>query len=147
MRDGAKARYRYKNHTADIEFNAYGTSMEELFENSALAFFNIIAYVKKLEKSKEKGKSMLLKVHAENYEELLWRTLQQFLSIADARKIFFYSSSVKLREDKKRVHAEIKAYYKQSSYEYSKLEAKGISKYMLSINSRTLFSTSFMLSP
>ncbi|MEM0106960.1 MAG: archease [Candidatus Micrarchaeaceae archaeon] len=125
--------YRYKNHTADIEFNAYGKSINELFDSSALALFNIVAYSSKLKKSKSEGKSMVLHVHAKNYEELLWRSLQLLLSTADAKRIFFYGSSTKVKKGKSGFSATIKAYYKPGSYEYAKLEAKGISKYMLYI--------------
>ena len=35
-------KYKYLDHTADAKFQAFGKSLEEAFENAALAAFNII---------------------------------------------------------------------------------------------------------
>lgn len=35
-------KYEYLEHTADIKFLAYGNTLEEVFENAALAMFNVI---------------------------------------------------------------------------------------------------------
>ncbi len=34
--------YEYLEHTADAKFRAYGKTLEEVFENSALAMFNVM---------------------------------------------------------------------------------------------------------
>ncbi len=34
--------YEYLEHTADIKYLAYGKNLEEVFENAALAMFNVI---------------------------------------------------------------------------------------------------------
>jgi SHS2 domain-containing protein len=34
--------YEYMEHTADVKFLAYGKTLEEVFENAALAMFNVI---------------------------------------------------------------------------------------------------------
>ena len=34
--------YEYLEHTADVKFLAYGKTLEEVFENAALAMFNVM---------------------------------------------------------------------------------------------------------
>ncbi len=40
--------YEYLEHTADAKFRAYGKTLEEVFENSALAMFNVMIDTKKV---------------------------------------------------------------------------------------------------
>lgn len=40
--------YEYLEHTADAKFRAYGKTLEEVFENAALAMFNVIIDTKKV---------------------------------------------------------------------------------------------------
>jgi SHS2 domain-containing protein len=40
--------YEYLEHTADAKFRAYGKTLEEVFENAALAMFNVMIDTKKV---------------------------------------------------------------------------------------------------
>ncbi len=40
--EGNKGKYEFLYHIADAKFRAYGSTMEEAFENAALAMFNVM---------------------------------------------------------------------------------------------------------
>jgi len=45
---GNEGKYEFLYHIADAKFRAYGTTMEEAFENAALAMFNVMIETKNL---------------------------------------------------------------------------------------------------
>ena len=49
--------YKFKDHTADVLFEAYGKSLNEVFENSAYAFFDMTANRKTVEQKIKKDNS------------------------------------------------------------------------------------------
>jgi len=73
-------KYKFLPHTADIKFQAFGKSLEEAFENSALALKEIM--YKKL-KVKEKIKKRI-SVRGKDNERLLYDFLEEFLYLLDA---------------------------------------------------------------
>lgn len=75
-----KMKFRFLPHTADIKFQAFGNSLKEVFENSALALFNVI-YDRKI-KNKNKFK---IKVQGEDLENLLYNFLEEILVLIDSR--------------------------------------------------------------
>ena len=52
--------YEFVDHTADVEFVAYGKTLEELFKNALLAQFDTIADIRKLAKSKQNAQTFLV---------------------------------------------------------------------------------------
>ena len=68
-------RFEIVDHTADIGIKAYGGTLKELFENTALGMFNIIADLEGIKPSTE------IKVEAEaiDKEELLIAWLEELL--------------------------------------------------------------------
>jgi SHS2 domain-containing protein len=125
--------YRYISHTADVEFLAYGKTLEESFHNGLLALFETIAYTKKVSASKDPALTFAMKVKADTIEKLLWYTLQDAISILDSKSLFAYKvSGLKIRKAKgytltAKVHA------KRRRDEDSKLEIKGVSMYELKV--------------
>lgn len=73
-------KFKFLQHTADIKFQAYGNSLKEAFENSALALFNTI-YDGKI---KEKNK-MKIKADGNDLENLLYNFLEEILVIIDSK--------------------------------------------------------------
>ncbi|MCL4383055.1 MAG: archease [Candidatus Marsarchaeota archaeon] len=133
-----KTKYNYINHTADIEFNAYGDSLAQLFENSELALFNSIGNIKKIKKQKSAIKLIRIREYAQNIEDLLWQVLQSSLSILDAKNQFGYGiKKIKINIRKNQRAKTYCAYLiinsKKRNSKYSNLEVKGISKYDLKI--------------
>lgn len=72
-------KYKFLSHTADIKFQAFGNSLEEAFENSALALSASI-YEGKIESQK----SYTIKAEGSDLESLLLNFLEEFLVLFDA---------------------------------------------------------------
>uniref|UniRef100_A0A7J2TL82 Protein archease n=1 Tax=Archaeoglobus fulgidus TaxID=2234 RepID=A0A7J2TL82_ARCFL len=94
-------KYRFIDHTADIAFEVYGNSLEELFENSAYAFYE--AFVKS-EAIREEEKK-LVKVEAEDEDLLLYRWLNELLFLFETQ--FFAGKKVKVKIGNKELEGEI----------------------------------------
>ncbi len=73
-------RYKFLEHTADIKFQAFGESVEEVFENSILALKRTICGGKKIKEIKRKT----VKVVGKDRESLLYNFLEEILYLLDA---------------------------------------------------------------
>lgn len=88
--------YEYLEHTADIKFRAYGKTLEEVFENSALAMFNVIINTEKV--SGNTPKEIFLK--SPDLESLLVDWLSELLYVFEVDEIVFREFRVeKVREE------------------------------------------------
>jgi SHS2 domain-containing protein len=77
--------YEYLEHTADVKFLAYGKTLEEVFENAALAMFNVIIDTDKV--SGETEKKVFLK--SPDLESLLVDWLSELLYIFEVDEVIF----------------------------------------------------------
>ncbi|MCC6027013.1 MAG: archease [Archaeoglobales archaeon] len=84
-------KYRFIDHTADIAFEVYGNSLEELLENSAYAFYE--AFVK-VDAIKE-AETRTVEVEADEEDLLLYRWLNELLFLFETQ--FFAGKKVKVR--------------------------------------------------
>ncbi len=133
--------YKFTEHTADVEFKAYGKTLEKIFENSLRAQFDTIADIKAVEKSKKKDKKFTIKESATALEELLWFVLQDALSISDSEGLYCYGvekiSGFEVgppaigQPGNYEIEIIIKA--KEMDPKFSKLNVKGVSKFNLKI--------------
>ncbi len=83
-------KYRFIDHTADIAFEVYGNSLEELLENSAYAFYE--AFVK-VDAIKE-AETRTVEVEADEEDLLLYRWLNELLFLFETQ--FFAGKKVKV---------------------------------------------------
>ncbi len=81
-------KYKFLEHTADVKFQAFGKSLEEVFKNSALALKETI-YEKKVQEKKEKE----IKVEEKDLESLLYSFLEEILYLLEGEN--FLISKVK----------------------------------------------------
>lgn len=127
-------RFEFFDHTADIEFAAYGKDLESLFKNSLLCMFGVIAKTGTLKRSRAVSIKIPIDDSAATIEDLLWYTLQDALSAAEAKRAFCYEIlNMKITCAKRyRVSATIMC--KEKSDIASKLEVKGVSRYNMSIS-------------
>ncbi len=89
--------YKYLDHTADIKFQAYGKTREEVFENAALAMFNVIIDTERV--SGDATKEIFLK--SSDLESLLVDWLSELLYLFEVDEIVFREFRVeKIREEK-----------------------------------------------
>jgi SHS2 domain-containing protein len=78
-------RYEYLEHTADAKFLAYGGTLEEVFENAALAMFNIMIDTEKVSGDLEKEISL----DSPDLESLLVDWLSELLYLFEVEEIIF----------------------------------------------------------
>jgi SHS2 domain-containing protein len=83
-------KFEYINHTADVEFKAYGKDLKELFRNSFIALFRIISTMDNAEKQK-RVRRIKISERADTLENLMWYSLQDAISLGDAESLFFYN--------------------------------------------------------
>ena len=111
-------KFKFLSHTADIKFQAFGKTLNECFENSALAFTN----------SQYKGKikaviNKKIKAKGKDYESLMYNFLEEVLVLLEGG--FIVSKvNVKIDEKKLKLNAELKGDYAKN-YELS-MDAKAI---------------------
>jgi SHS2 domain-containing protein len=94
-------RYKFLEHTADIKFQAFGSSLEEAFSNSALAMKEAMC--------KEKIKGMIrkkIKVKGKDNGSLLYNFLEELLFLLDTEN-FIISRVEKIKINKNDINAEI----------------------------------------
>jgi SHS2 domain-containing protein len=83
-------KYEYLEHTADIKFLAYGNTLEEVFENAALAMFNVIIDTGKV--SGETAREVILT--SPDLESLLVDWLSELLYLFEVDEIVFWKFRV-----------------------------------------------------
>jgi len=76
---GSKKTFEFLPHTADVKFLAYGKTLEEAFENAALATFATLTDIQKVKAKKKKKVS----VKAKSKETLLYDFIQELLFLVD----------------------------------------------------------------
>ncbi|AKB53348.1 MULTISPECIES: archease [Methanosarcina] len=84
--------YEYLDHTADIKFQAFGKTREEVFENAALAMFNVIIDTEKV--SGDTAREIVLK--SPDLESLLVDWLSELLYLFEVDEIVFRDFRVKI---------------------------------------------------
>jgi SHS2 domain-containing protein len=77
--------YEYLHHPADIRFRAYGTTLEEVFEQAAHAMFHVIIDTASLNPEH----SVDIKLESEGLENLLYDYLSELLYLFEVEDIIF----------------------------------------------------------
>lgn len=79
-------KYKYlKDLTSDVLFEARGKTLNELFENSALALFEVMC---KMEKVQPKSQ-VKFELKKDSIEDLLFDWLQNLIAAVDIEQMFF----------------------------------------------------------
>jgi len=97
MTEENRKKFKFFEHTADIKFRAYGSTLKEAFENSALAMFNAMSESKILGRIKKK-----IKVSGHDLESLLYNFLEELLFLLDTESFFLSSCKVKIDNKNKK---------------------------------------------
>jgi SHS2 domain-containing protein len=127
-------RYKLLPHD-EIRFVAYGESLEEVIENTAFAFFDIIANTKKIENEKV----FSIDLEEETLEDLIWSLLSELLWIIDAKNVFLKELKIEKLQKNERYKLKAKAYGSQAKKELGKRDVKGVSKNQLQIKKNKKF--------
>ena len=94
-------RFVFLPHTADIKFRAFGKNLNEVFENSALAFTSVLHDGKI---KKDVNKKFLIK--GNDLEALMFRFLEEILFLFETEGFLISNIKVKLSDDKKNLKVE-----------------------------------------
>lgn len=87
--------FEFFDVTADIGFYGYGKSMEESFENSALAMFNVISNTDNVSQSNR----FKFKIISEDEISLLYDFLEELLFLHEIEFMIFSDFNVSISKD------------------------------------------------
>jgi len=118
-------------HTADVSIKAYGRDLKELFRNSALGMFNILADLEGITTSME----LEIKVVAPDTEELLVEWLDELLYNFYTKHIIFSSFDIIEFSDNNLV-AKVKGRFVGENKNRLKTEIKAATRHNLKIMKR-----------
>lgn len=90
---------------ADIAYEAYGKDLNELFENSALAIFELSAEIKTIEPKKK----LKIKLENKKLDNLLYDFLSEILFLKDSKYMVFRNVKVKINENNKTKKIKLKS--------------------------------------
>lgn len=86
-------KYRFLEHTADIKFQAYGKTLNEVFENAVLAIAEYISRGKKIKAAKGK----VIKVSGNDLESLFYNFLDELIYLIDAENFLAVKAKVTIK--------------------------------------------------
>ena len=92
MNENKKKPYEYFDVTADIGFYAYGDSLEEAYENAALAMFNVVTDITKVKMVESREFEIL----SEDLVSLLYDYLEELLFLQDTEFLFFCDFKIEI---------------------------------------------------
>ena len=95
MKNGNQGRkFEFFEVTADVGYKAYGKTLEESFENAALAMFEVITDTSKIDPKIERK----IEVESEDECALLYDWLSEFLVLLDVDFLVFSKFEVKINK-------------------------------------------------
>jgi len=116
---------------ADIAYEAYGKGLNEVFENSALAIFELSAEVKTINPKKK----LEIKLEHEKLDNLLYDFLSEILFLKDSKYMVFRNVKVSIKEGKKnQLKATLKGDTINSKKQHLENDIKAITMHMFELN-------------
>ena len=91
-------KFKFLAHTADIKFQAFGSNLENCFENAALALKKIINKEKVNEKIKKQ-----IKVKGKDLESLLYNLLEELLFLFETKDFIWDKLKIKIKDQDKKL--------------------------------------------
>ncbi len=89
-------KYKFLPHTADVKFKAFGKTLNQAFENAALAFSETIAKGDKIKNTKTKE----IEVQGQDKENLFYNFLEELIYLFDAENFVTKNAKVSIKENK-----------------------------------------------
>ena len=78
-------KYKFFDHTADVMFEAYGSDLNELFENAALATEEIMVDMKSIDSKIVH----IISISSDSVEDLLYDFLSELIFVKDTESFLF----------------------------------------------------------
>lgn len=91
MNSAVRQKFEIIEHPADVGFQAYGATLEELFVNAAEALLTLACEPEGIEEREQRT----VYASARDLESLLFTWLAEILAMSDAEKMFFRRAEVK----------------------------------------------------
>jgi SHS2 domain-containing protein len=113
-------KFKFLEHTADLKFQAFGKSSEELFGNSALAMFSAMSDKKIKPRIKKQ-----IKVKGKDLESLLYLFLEELIFLLDSEN-FFLCRARKIKIDEKNFILEAEVLGDDSGKYEIKIDVKAV---------------------
>lgn len=110
-------KFEFLPHTADVKFRIYGKTLNEIFENSALAFSKILA---RGEKVNPKIKETILLEGPKDNEGFLYEFLDELIALVDIDNFITAKAKVDYNPQLKQLKAII---YGDKAKNYKELES------------------------
>jgi len=88
-------KYEFFDVTADIGFWAYGKTLEESFENAALAMFNVITKTNSVAENKYRK----INIESEDLTSLLYDFLEELLFVYEVDLLLFSKFELNIKKD------------------------------------------------
>ncbi len=88
-------KFEFFDVTADVGYKAYGNTLEEAFENAALAMFDVITDVNAINPEIKKE----IKIESEDEYALLYDWLSEFLVLLDSEFLVFSKFNVNIEKN------------------------------------------------
>lgn len=88
-----KEKFKFLEHTGDIKIKAFGKTLNETFQNAALAVSSYLSRGKKIKISKEK----IIKVSGIDQKSLFYNFLDELIYLLDAEHFITASAKVKIK--------------------------------------------------
>ena len=124
--------YETFEHGADIGIRGCGNSMEEAFENTAIALYSVMVNISRISPTENR----VVSVSAPDHELLLVEWLNALLSISDVERMVFGKFEVKIK-DTMLIGTAWGEGLDQARHE-PKVEVKGATYHMLSVKQQDL---------
>ncbi|KZX15046.1 protein archease [Methanobrevibacter cuticularis] len=88
-------KYEFFDVTADIGYWAYGKTLEEAYENAALAMFNVMTNTKQV----SENISREIYIESEDLVSLLYDFLEELLFLHEIELLFFSKFEITIKKD------------------------------------------------
>lgn len=125
-----------ENITADTGFEAFGQSVEQLFENSSIALFSIMGNLKKVEPKTSKA----IRLTAETIEDLLFNYLSELIFLKDKEGMLFSKFEILIvKKEAFELSAKISGEKIDPAKHDLMIDAKAITKHNFKIKKNNLF--------
>ena len=89
-----ETRYRYIEHPSDVGFETYGTTLEELFANAALALYSFMTDVDTIDATEERA----VAVKAEDLYSLMFDWLDELLFLFESESLVMKNFEITVDE-------------------------------------------------
>ncbi len=127
-------KFEFFDVTADVGYKAYGKTLDEAFENAALAMFEVMTDTSKI------GPKVERKIEVESEDEcaLLYDWLSEFLVILDVDFLIFSKFEVKIEENGNGFFLEGTAWGEEFNPEIheSRAEVKAVTYHLMDVKQK-----------